>query len=116
MAKAPLKLICGLLLAFALGLSAYAQQTPNDTSAVAAKTKSPRPLWSELSPKQQAVLAPLAADWETLDTTRRKKWVTIANRYPKMKPDEQARLQRRMQAWAALTPAERRVADRKSVV
>lgn len=110
MAKAPLKLIGGLLLAFALGLSAYAQQSPSDAPVAVAKTKSPRPHWSELSPKQQAVLAPLAADWEALDTTRRKKWVTIANRYPKMKPDEQVRLQRRMQAWAALTPAERRVA------
>lgn len=110
MAKAPLKLISGLLLAFALALSASAQQSPNDTATASAKSKPQRPLWSELSPKQQAVLAPLAADWETLDTTRRKKWVTIANRYPKMKPDEQARLQPRMQDWAALTPAQRRVA------
>jgi Protein of unknown function (DUF3106) len=114
-AKAPLKLIFGLLLAFALALSASAQQSPtqqspDDTAGAGAKSKPQRPLWSELSPKQQAVLAPLAADWETLDTTRRKKWVTIANRYPKMKPDEQVRLQRRMQDWAALTPAQRRVA------
>ena len=72
--------------------------------------KSARPLWSELSPKQQAVLAPLAADWDKLDTTRRKKWVTIANHYPKMRPDEQQRLQARMQHWANLTPAQRRVA------
>jgi len=76
-------------------------------------TKSARPSWSELSPKQQAVLAPLAADWDKLDTTRRKKWVTIANRYPKMKPDEQQRLQSRMQDWANLTPAQRRVAREK---
>lgn len=110
MAKAPLSLISGLLLAFALALSASAQQSPDGTVTASAKSKPQRPLWSELSPKQQAVLAPLAADWEALDTTRRKKWVTIANRYPKMKPDEQARLQRRMLEWAALTPAERRVA------
>jgi hypothetical protein len=104
-------LISGLLLALGLTFGAVAQQ-PQDGNATqaAAPGKSPRPLWTELSPKQQAVLAPLAADWDNLDTTRRKKWVTIANRYPKMKPDEQARLQRRMQAWAALTPAERRVA------
>ena len=110
MAKAPLKLAAGLLLAFALALGASAQQSPRDTAPAGVKIKPQRPLWSELSPKQQAVLAPLGADWETLDTTRRKKWVTIANRYPKMKPDEQERLQKRMQAWAALTPAQRRVA------
>ena len=102
MVKTALTLIVGLLLSFA----AAAQQMQSDT----AKLKTPRPLWSELSPKQQAVLAPLAAEWDRLDTTRRKKWVTIANRFPKMKPDEQVRLQRRMQAWAALTPDQRRVA------
>lgn len=100
MVKAALTLIFGL----AFALSAAAQQegdTPNKTA---------RPLWSELAPKQQAVLAPLAAEWDKLDTTRRKKWVAIANRYPKMKADEQQRLQSRMQDWAALTPAQRRVA------
>jgi hypothetical protein len=101
-AKAALTLLFGLLLAF----GAAAQQPQSDT----AKSKAARPLWSELSPKQQAILAPVAADWDNLDTTRRKKWVAIANRYPKMKPDEQQRLQARMQAWAKLTPAERRVA------
>ena len=106
MVKTALALISGLLLAFGLTLSAAAQQPPGNAGV----TKSPRPQWSELSPKQQAVLAPLAADWDKLDTTRRKKWVTIANRYPKMKPDEQQRLQKRMQEWAALTPAQRRVA------
>ncbi len=100
--------IAGLVLAFAAAAQ-QAQNTPANP-ATAAPGKSPRPLWSELSPKQQTVLAPLAADWDSLDTTRRKKWVTIANRYPKMKPDEQARLQHRMQDWAALTPAQRRVA------
>lgn len=110
MVKTALTLIFGLLLAFGLAFglapSAVAQQLQGD----AGKVKSPRPLWSELSPKQQAVLAPLAADWDNLDTTRRKKWVTIANRYPKMKPDEQQRLQSRMQVWAKLTPAQRKVA------
>lgn len=85
---------------------AAAQQPQSAPEAV----KPARPLWSELSPKQQAVLAPLAAEWDKLDTTRRKKWVTIANRYPKMAPDEQQRLQSRMQDWANLTPAQRRVA------
>ena len=100
--------IAGLVLAFAA--AAQQPQTNSANSTNPAPGKSPRPLWNELSPKQQTVLAPLAPDWESLDTTRRKKWVTIANRYPKMQPDEQARLQRRMQEWAALTPAQRRVA------
>jgi Protein of unknown function (DUF3106) len=103
--KTAYALIAGLL-ACLLSFAAAAQQPQDD----AAPAKMSRPLWTELSPKQQAVLAPLAAEWDNLDTVRRKKWVTIANRYPKMKADEQARLQRRMQAWAALTPAQRREA------
>lgn len=96
----------------ALGATAYAQERPANRVATppAADTRTARPNWSELSPKQQAVLAPLAADWESLDSTRRKKWVTIANRYPRMGTEEQTRLQERMQAWAKLTPQQRRVA------
>lgn len=100
MVKAALTLIFGLL----ISLGASAQQQSD------AVNKTARPLWSELAPKQQAVLAPLAAEWDNMDTNRRKKWVAIANRFPKMKADEQQRLQSRMQDWAALTPAQRRVA------
>lgn len=106
MGKAPLKLLAGVAVALSLAFNAAAQQAGRDTAA----GKPARPLWSELSPKQQAVLAPIAGEWENLDATRRKKWVAIADRYPKMSPDEQQRLQNRMQSWVALTPAERRVA------
>jgi len=104
--KAAVALIVSLLVACAAtGVGAQQQnQRKSETS------KPARPLWSELSPQQQHVLGPLAADWENLDTIRRKKWVTIANRYPKMKPEAQERLQTRMQAWAKLTQEERRLA------
>ena len=59
---------------------------------------------------QQKTLAPLKADWESLEPERRRKWVGIANRYPKMKAEEQDRVQRRMQAWAKLSPEQRRQA------
>ncbi len=109
MVKTALALIFSLFVAF-VATGAFAQQQSQKKSEA---TKPARPLWSELSPQQQHVLGPLAADWENLDTTRRKKWVTIANRYPKMKPDAQQRLQNRMQAWAKLTPEQRRVAREK---
>jgi Protein of unknown function (DUF3106) len=117
MAKTTRALIFSLLTALAtvVGMAvagttdAYAQQTPRKSESA----KPARPLWSELSPQQQHILGPLAADWENLDTVRRKKWVTIANRYPKMKPDQQQRLQERMQAWAKLTPEERNIARAK---
>jgi hypothetical protein len=87
-----------------------AQVQPN---AATAQPKPVRPAWSELTPAQHQVLAPLQEDWASLDATRRKKWVTIANRYPKMKPQEQERLQARMKEWANLTPEQRRVAREK---
>ena len=107
MGKTANALIAGLLLAVAGAAGTAIAQQPAPQTQGNASVKAARPLWTELSPKQQSVLAPLAAEWDNLDTVRRKKWVTIANRYPKMQQDERARLQRRMQAWAALTPAQR---------
>ncbi len=69
-----------------------------------------RPAWAELTAEQQKTLAPLKTDWDALDRVRKLKWIGIAKRYPAMKPQEQARVQRRMQAWAQLTPAQRRQA------
>ncbi len=94
----------GVLLFLALCLAAGA--------AVAQPKKSvaSRPTWAELTVEQQQVLAPLRADWDSLDRERRLKWVGIAKRYPKLTVQEQERVQRRMQAWAKLTPEQRRQA------
>lgn len=100
------KTLAALIVTFFLAFSAAAQ-TKSEPKKVA------KPAWTELSPAQQQVLAPLQAEWEQLDTVRRKKWVSIADRYPTMKPREQERLQKRMQEWAKLTPAERKVAREK---
>ena len=79
-------------------------------SAEAAGPQKPRPAWAELTAEQQSVLAPLKADWDQLSSARKRTWVGIANRYPSMKPEEQHRVQKRMQKWAKLTPEQRRVA------
>ena len=68
------------------------------------------PKWSDLTPERQQVLTPLAAEWNGLEATRKSKWLTIADKFPHMPPERQARLQERMQSWAKLTPAQRRVA------
>jgi hypothetical protein len=72
-----------------------------------------RPAWTQLTAEQQRILAPIQAEWETLDAQRKQKWLGITQRYPKMGPDEQARLQRRMKEWATLTPAQRQAARDK---
>jgi hypothetical protein len=43
----------------------------------------------------------------------RKKWLGIAQRYPSLSAEEQARMQRRMTDWAKLTPDERKQARDK---
>ena len=48
-----------------------------------------------------------------MDGFPRKKWLGIAQRYPSLSPDEQARMQRRMTEWAKLTPDERKHAREK---
>lgn len=64
-------------------------------------------LWKQLTPGQQLALSPLAKDWDSLDLSRRRKWLEIATRFPSLPADEQARVQERMSSWAKLSPVER---------
>jgi hypothetical protein len=100
--------------AFALAASAQAQEPVRASGAATTSTtsalKPARPYWPELTQAQRQALAPLSEDWEHLDFQTKKKWVEIANRYPKMQPDEQTRTRDRMREWALLTPEQRRVA------
>jgi hypothetical protein len=68
------------------------------------------PTWEQLTPAQQHILAPLQSDWREFDRDRKKKWLDIAARYPAMSPEQQQRLQRRMNEWAHLSPEKRRLA------
>lgn len=63
--------------------------------------------WQDLKPAQRQALKPLEHQWSTIDASRKQKWIAISGRYPKMSPDEQARLQGRMTEWAKLSPQER---------
>lgn len=101
------KTLFALIVALCIAFPVVAAQSRTESK------KPAKPAWTELTVVQRQVLAPLSGEWEALDTVRRKKWVAIADRYPKMKPQEQQRLQERMKAWAALTPEQRRVAREK---
>ena len=68
------------------------------------------PAWSDLTPEQQQTLQPLAGEWNSLDASRRSKWIGIAKRYPAMTEIEQKRVQTRMADWVKLTPDQRREA------
>lgn len=101
------------VLALCVAAGAAGQQSPakpGATKPAAAAKAQNRPVWAELTADQQMILAPLKADWGNLAPERRRKWIGIAKRYPGMKPQEQERVQRRMQAWAKLSPEQRRQA------
>lgn len=90
------------MLSIALAGPVYAQAP---TTAIIGTP--PQPGWNLLSTQQKIILAPLASEWDKMENIRRKKWLGIAERFPKMTPDEQARVQLRMREWASLTPQQR---------
>lgn len=101
------RLLAGLILCAALEAAA---QTKAPTTVVIGTP--PQPSWSLLSTEQKIILAPLSREWDDMENVRRKKWLLIAERFPRMTPDEQKRVQTRMREWASLTPDQRaRVRD-----
>jgi len=66
------------------------------------------PSWQALTTAQQLALVPLAGEWDTMDSLRKEKWIAIGNRYARMSPAEQTRIQTRMRDWVKLTPEQRR--------
>lgn len=66
--------------------------------------------WKDLKLQQQKILEPLAEDWDAMEPARKKKWLGIVKRYPKMSLQEQQRIQSQMQSWHALTAEQRKQA------
>ena len=98
-----------------LGLSASSASAQSAPSAAHGKTaaipvKKPDGTWESLKPAQQQTLAPLESDWDYMLPDSRKKWVQVANIYPKMSGQDQQRLQSRMASWSKLSQKERRLA------
>jgi hypothetical protein len=91
------------------GITANSAATAANAAKLAAKPDV-RPLWSELTPAQQQALAPLAQEWNKLDSNHKTKWLAVSNKYPAMSPEQQKRLQENIHAWAKLTPEQHRIA------
>lgn len=72
--------------------------------------KKPDGTWESLKPMQQKILAPLEDDWDYMLPDSRKKWIQVANLYPKMSEADQQRLQSRMMGWSNLSQKNRRLA------
>jgi hypothetical protein len=83
---------------------------PSHGKAAAIPEKKPDGTWEGLKPSQQKILAPLESDWDYMLPDSRKKWIQVANIYPKMSTQDQERLQSRMASWSNLSQKERRLA------
>ena len=100
------------LVSAAYAFTAQAQINPaGHAKAASAKppviTSASAENWAALPPGQRQILAPLAAQWSSLDETSRDKWITVANRYPKLSPDAQKKIQERMTQWVKVPPQQR---------
>ena len=108
--------VCGAaLLAFfcaAQASPALAQGAPSAPhgKATTIPEKKPDGTWEGLKPTQQQILAPLESDWDYMLPDSRKKWIQVANIYPKMSTQDQERLQSRMTSWSNLSQKDRRIA------
>lgn len=71
------------------------------------------PSWAQLTPQQQQVLGELQSQWEQQPAKLRNNLVKVADKYPKMKPEEQERVRRRITHWASLTPEQRQAARKR---
>jgi hypothetical protein len=94
----------GLLALLAHAPLSSAQPTPAVNLAVAAEQG---PAWPSLTPAQRGALAPLQAEWSSIDGARKQKWLELASRFQSMSADERTRVQVRMTEWVRMSPAER---------
>lgn len=97
------------LILWSISFIGYAADTAQ-TIPSAATQLAQNDSWDNLTPAQKQTLAPLASEWNGFLPTRRQKWIVIANKIQKMSPEEQKRVQDKMQAWTTLTPAQRTAA------
>ncbi|MDP9902117.1 DUF3106 domain-containing protein [Variovorax ginsengisoli] len=78
-----------------------------DKAAVTEKATATRPLWRELTPKQQEALQPLAGEWDTLNPGHKRKWLALVRSNAEMSAADRATLRSRMSEWARLSNQQR---------
>lgn len=98
------------LLLIGLSLPSSARSADAPSSPRASLLPLAKPLWSELSPAQQQLLRELEPDWNGLPATKKRSWLTIANRIPQMDATDREKVEARIREWARLTPEQRQLA------
>ncbi len=80
---------------------------PATTTAATATPAVAKPLWRELTARQQKALEPLASYWDEMDESHKRKWLAISRDYAKMPASDQDVLHSRMTEWASLSNQQR---------
>ncbi|SDD85655.1 Protein of unknown function [Variovorax sp. CF079] len=91
----------------ALPVKAQVKETPPVASMPAAKQVVSKPLWRDLTARQQRALEPLAPHWDGLTEPHKRKWLALSRNYAALPPADQEILHSRMIEWAALTNHQR---------
>jgi len=76
-------------------------------------------LWAELSPLEQAALAPIASDWNHLPAQQQEKLIKVAKGFTKLTPKQRQVLHARLVNWTRMTPEQRKALidmDQKAIV
>jgi hypothetical protein len=90
------------------GAQVPTQGTGSATSPAAPKSATPsKPLWRDLSARQQRALEPLAEQWDSLTEPHKRKWLALSRNYARLSPAEQETLHSRMTEWATLSNQQR---------
>jgi len=105
-------LACALLLAAcsqdSVDSGQLGAENPNSKASAPVAVVAPTgPRWQELTAEQRLTLRPLSATWDSLTSTHKSKWISVAQSIRSRPAAEQQKMQERMAAWAALTPVER---------
>ncbi len=107
---AALAALVGLLWALGAGLPSIAGAAESAPAKRASLLPLVQPLWSDLTPEQQAVLEPFSEQWNVWSAADKRTWVRLADRVPGMSPEAREQTARRVREWASLTPEQRRLA------
>lgn len=92
----------------ASGAKAQAVKSSAPPQTAAAKpAAASKPLWRELTARQQKALEPLAPYWDELTEPHKRKWLAMSRDYGRMSPEDQEVLHSRMTDWASLSNQQR---------
>ncbi|MBH1978697.1 MAG: DUF3106 domain-containing protein [Giesbergeria sp.] len=80
---------------------------PEIQKAGVAHSKDEGPGWETLNTPQKLALYPLAERWAFLGSLQKRRWLALAQTFPSLPEEEQARLHDRMTAWASLSAQQR---------